>query len=702
MKILKLSAMVMLLIIMLVSCGGADSHECTFGEWQITDEPSCTETGRRVRYCNSLLCLNFESEAILALGHDEFELPSVDATCYSEGLTAGKKCSRCKLVTSEQSAVEKNAHTEEAIPATENKTAGVRCSVCYEVLVTPQWIFSSSYESPNSYDGDYGYEYLATLPNGQNMRNFYLAMDGASDAFHLGDAGVNEENVYAILDYTEYGITKEEALTVWSFYRADRPLYYWISNSILHTSKEIYLVCNEDYIDKSVREQYNEEIYLFVESVATGTADISSIYELALALHDAIIFSADYAYEDDGVTPKEVSYAHNILGIISVGEGVCESYAKTFQLLLNFSGVDNAFVTGVSGGQNHAWNIAKMDDGEWYWFDLTWDDTPDWRNGVSYNYFCVNDTQDVNYREGYITSRGSFLDDHTIANNKNYGIEYDYDVPSRSGDVFSSDVIPVIGNLITVDESVYKIAGYKSLALVEAPDVEVYEISERVRYGGVDYTVMFISSHNGDEVFPENMKRISVPSTIMTFTEITKHSFETVILSPENPFFLEDEYGIYDKDKTTLYFLKDKTAESFHIIATLEKIYAPSYLFADAKNLKGFSVDPLNVSFYVYDGILYDAEFSELIWIPKAIEGSVTVKSGVKAIGLNESYGAIFANCHKLVSIYLPSTIETIGAYAFAYIDFVTIYFDGSEAEFADAIASELWNVGAELTVVYK
>jgi len=704
MKIFKLLVTLLVLTVMLVSCGfgGQDEHVCEFGEWEITKEPTCTESGESVRYCKDLFCFEYETDAIEPLGHQEVEVAAVPATCYSEGLTAGKACKVCKATLEKQNTVGKISHTEEEIPATEQKTAGVRCSVCREVLVAPQWIFASDYESPSSYDGDYGYEYLATLPNGEAMRSFYLAIDGASDIFHLGEGALNENNVYAVLDFTEYDISKEEALTVWSFYRADRPLYYWISNSVLHTSKEIHLVCNEDYIKESDRAGYNSEIYNFVADIAESANDTASIYELALAFHDAIILSADYAYEPDGVTPADSSSAHNILGIISEGFGVCESYAKTFQLLLNFSDVENAFVTGESEGQNHAWNIAKMDDGAWYWFDLTWDDTPDWRGGVSYNYFCVNDTQNVKYREGYITTEGSFLDDHTVGNNKSYGIDYTYDVPSRAVSVFSSAEIPVIGNLITVNESVYKIAGYRTLALVKAALIPEYTVSERVSYGGADYTVLFISSHGEEDVFPQGIKSISIPKSIMTLKEITLYPFESVILSPENPYFTEDEYGIYDKNKTILYFLKDKSLESFHIVATLQEIYAPSYLFADADNLKEFTVDSANASFAVYDGILYNLDFTELVWIPKAIEGSVTVKAGVKRIGLNESRGAIFANCHNLTSVYLPSTVEAIGAYAFAYINSVTIYFDGSEAEFMQVIASELWDTGADITVVYN
>jgi transglutaminase/protease-like cytokinesis protein 3 len=102
----------------------------------------------------------------------------------------------------------------------------------------------------------------------------------------------------------------------------------------------------------------------------------------------------EYAYEADGSTPENDAWAHNILGVFEKKTGVCEAYSKTFQLLLNYCGVDNIYVTGYAT-EPHAWNLAKMDDGSWYWFDLTWDDksdtnsnTLDWAWGIWYNYFC--------------------------------------------------------------------------------------------------------------------------------------------------------------------------------------------------------------------------------------------------------------------------------------------------------------------------
>ena len=51
-----------------------------------------------------------------------------------------------------------------------------------------------------------------------------------------------------------------------------------------------------------------------------------------------------YEYDDEGKPSKE-AYAHNILGVLSVQSGVCESYARTFQLMMNALNIENNIIT---------------------------------------------------------------------------------------------------------------------------------------------------------------------------------------------------------------------------------------------------------------------------------------------------------------------------------------------------------------------
>ena len=62
------------------------------------------------------------------------------------------------------------------------------------------------------------------------------------------------------------------------------------------------------------------------------------------------------------------------------------------KLLCDLSGIDCKMITGTAGGENHAWNLVKLDD-QWYHTDVTWDDpSPDVPGRVLYTYFNVEET----------------------------------------------------------------------------------------------------------------------------------------------------------------------------------------------------------------------------------------------------------------------------------------------------------------------
>lgn len=55
------------------------------------------------------------------------------------------------------------------------------------------------------------------------------------------------------------------------------------------------------------------------------------------------------------------------------GRTVCAGYARSMQYLMTQLGVPCYYCTGFAG-ENHAWNIIRLED-EYYNADATWDDT---------------------------------------------------------------------------------------------------------------------------------------------------------------------------------------------------------------------------------------------------------------------------------------------------------------------------------------
>ncbi len=81
-------------------------HE--FSEWQIVINATCSKVGERSRKCS--LCDFSETEEIGKLSHTEEVIPAVEATCYKEGSTEGKKCSVCNEVLIAPQSVAKTEH----------------------------------------------------------------------------------------------------------------------------------------------------------------------------------------------------------------------------------------------------------------------------------------------------------------------------------------------------------------------------------------------------------------------------------------------------------------------------------------------------------------------------------------------------------------------------------------------------------------
>lgn len=65
------------------------------GEWEVVDEPSCTEAGKKKLKEPCTICGEIAEEAIPALGHDYEEIDLDDATCIDDGAIY-YQCKRCK------------------------------------------------------------------------------------------------------------------------------------------------------------------------------------------------------------------------------------------------------------------------------------------------------------------------------------------------------------------------------------------------------------------------------------------------------------------------------------------------------------------------------------------------------------------------------------------------------------------------------
>ncbi len=322
-------------------------------------------------------------------------------------------------------------HTPEDVAAitptwTENGRAeGQVCAECHTILSG-----AATIPALQGCNGTYGRNFFETMEKGEAYQAFYDRLDAFAEAFHL-DASMNagRNNVAASIPYADLGLTSDEAFAVWITYKADCPAYFWISTSLRYTSESLELMVDPDYAVGTDRVAAWTQMSAAILSL---WREEPSAYGLAQELHETILRGMDYAFTASGGA-ETADWAHSITGYFAYGAGVCETYARTFQLLLNYHGVENIFVGGVAGGDAHAWNLARMDDGRWYWFDLTWDDLtvtldPDGNESdvLGTLYFCKTDADFTN---------------HTPDTSEKMNLYFQYDLPPRSQEDFSEEAL---------------------------------------------------------------------------------------------------------------------------------------------------------------------------------------------------------------------------------------------------------------------
>ena len=84
-------------------------------------------------------------------------------------------------------------------------------------------------------------------------------------------------------------------------------------------------------------------------------------------------------------------------------------------------------------------------------------------------------------------------------------------------------------------------------------------------------------------------------------------------------------------------------------------------MFDGCDALQSITVDENNSAFASADGILYNKEKTQILAVPQAITGKVTLADGITELAANA-----FANRTALTQIVLPSSLQTIGNNAFS------------------------------------
>lgn len=139
---------------------------------------------------------------------------------------------------------------------------------------------------------------------------------------------------------------------------------------------------------------------------------------------------------------------------------------------------------------------------------------------------------------------------------------------------------------------------------------------------------------------------------------------------------------LYDKNKTRLILVPPAIQGAITIPDSVISI--ENGIFAACDELTSIIVSENNNSFSSDDGILYNKDKTQIIFVPQAIQGVITIPDSVRhlnsgtfsgRIGLTgvvigngvTSIGQVFWGCEGLANIMIPDSVTSIGSMAFRY-----------------------------------
>ncbi len=175
-------------------------------------------------------------------------------------------------------------------------------------------------------------------------------------------------------------VSVKEVKNVFEAVYNDHPELFWVETSYackyLKSGQCIELTLQYYNIANDL-EEAEKQFDAAAQEILDGAERLSNDAEKERYVHDALIEKVDY---HAGTAMGQSAYS----ALVS-GRSVCAGYARAYQYLMMELGIPCYYCTGYSG-EDHAWNIVKLDDG-YYNVDVTWDDT----KPSTYDYFNKTD-----------------------------------------------------------------------------------------------------------------------------------------------------------------------------------------------------------------------------------------------------------------------------------------------------------------------
>lgn len=282
-------------------------------------------------------------------------------------------------------------------------------------------------------------------------------MDDHPEMFWLGN-----------FDVLDFDFTKESIVT---------------GNSVTISVDTVLLTCSlpSGYANwNAVKTAYDKMI-----QVANGVQIAGQTrFEKVKSIHDWI--AKRVAYDTDfGPTCFEATSV-----FLAPYKTVCEGYSEAFKMLCDRAGIPCIVVVG-DAGEPHAWNYVKMEDGNWYAVDVTWDDQTEEDGSIflCYDYFLRGEKSknvffdDLTFKASHTPQGDRYTDQN---GNAIYRLTYPalategYTrmilAPNSEATVDKTKMTVCIPEGVDINDAFIILDGYKGYAPTDTPILQVTQL----------------------------------------------------------------------------------------------------------------------------------------------------------------------------------------------------------------------------------
>lgn len=385
------------------------------------------------------------------------------------------------------------------------------------------------------------------------------------------------------------------------------------------TYYDVILTYNFVLISSAEHEEVlDKQLAIYLDDLnPTGTD-----YEKIKTVYDWICANVIYDYvnlNDENYLLKHSAYAALVQRM-----AVCQGYSNLLYRMALEMGIDCRIITGVSHGENHSWNIVKL-DGQYYNLDATWDSELR-QAGNSCEYFLKCDanfpdhTRDGQYQTEAFVSRYPIAESDYVPQDNSY--EY------VDGDfVFSID--DGKATLVTYTGNSAEVTIPDTADGVPVTTLGVHAFQDNTTIEKVTFAASVVDTEDGwCQQFPElkffgtfancvNLKTVVIPensqlSYIGGFAFYGCKSL-TVIVLPSS--IRELGISCFDEceslEKISLPEGLEEVGQNAFTNTGIKTIHIPASLkrfdqFNNMQMLETFTVAEGNARYRVHEGVLYD------------------------------------------------------------------------------------------------